>query len=166
MSIFTNKKISRAGGEYEEVNSLGWTVIGLVATFLIIIALFGVFAAAKTYSRYQKTADANNRVKVTKVEIRNAAQRAEVVKANNRRIFQLGQQRIISAKALAESQRLIHATLTPLYVQLEAIHAQERIATSGTNNTVIYVPAGTNGTPIIAQDAKGTALTAGPQAGN
>lgn len=138
-------------------------VAGLILTILVILAIGAVF---KSYNRYQRTADANNRVKVTRIEIKNARQQAFVVRANNNKVFQQGQQRIIAAKALAESQRLIHATLTPLYVQLEAIKAQEQIATSGKNNTVIYVPAGTNGTPTIAQDAKGASLTAEPQAGN
>jgi hypothetical protein len=39
-------------------------------------------------------------------------------------------------------------------VQFEAIEAQKAIAASGKNNTVIYVPAGTNGTPVITQDGK------------
>lgn len=140
-----------------------WKVI--LAIIVILALALGAVSGCKEYNRYQKRADANNRVKVTAINIRNAKQQALVVEAQNERVRALGEQRIITARALAESQRLIHSTLTPLYVQFEAIEAQKAIATSGKNNTVIYVPAGTNGTPVITQNAQAqnpTTTTATP----
>lgn len=171
---FPTRDELRAGAEVnddgritsEAISPLGVCLSAAIGLLGLILLILVITAGWKSFNRHQKVSDANNHVKIVKIKIKQARQQAEVVRANNHRVFEEGQQRIISAKALAESQRLIHATLTPLYVQLEAIKAQESIATSGKNNTVIYVPAGTNGTPIIAQDAKGAALTPGPQAGN
>lgn len=39
-----------------------------------------------------------------------------------------------------------------IVIQHEAIQAQEAIANSGRNNTVIYVPSGPNGVPIQVTD--------------
>jgi regulator of protease activity HflC (stomatin/prohibitin superfamily) len=56
--------------------------------------------------------------------------------------------RIIEAKGIAEAQRIITKTLTPLYLQHEAIEAQRAMASSP-NHTTVYIPSGENGVPII-----------------
>lgn len=56
--------------------------------------------------------------------------------------------RIIEAEAIAESQRIINTTLTPLYLQHKAIEAQHAMASSP-NHTTVYIPSGSNGIPII-----------------
>lgn len=125
---------------------------------MVITLLFGGCSGAKSYSRYQKRADANNNVKVTAINIRRAQQRAKIVAAQDGIVKAQADQRLIKARGIKKAQDEIQATLTPLYVQFEAIEAQKAIATSGQNNTVIYVPSGTNGTPVITQDAKGKQL--------
>lgn len=125
-----------------------------IALFLIVVvgtswAGFAGCNVAKNWHRNQKLKDAVNQTRIVKQQIRTAQQQAEIVEAQNARVRALGQQRIITAQALAKAQALIHSTLTPLYVQFEAIEAQKAIATSGRNNTVIYVPSGTNGTPVL-----------------
>jgi hypothetical protein len=146
---------------------INWSgIVGSILAALVMIAVVvGLLAGFKSYSRYQKRADANNNVKVTAINIRNAQQRAKVVAAQDAIVKAQADQRFIKATGVKRAQDEIAKTLTPLYVQFEAIEAQKEIATSGKNNTVIYVPAGTNGTPIIAQDAKGAALSAAPQGG-
>jgi hypothetical protein len=39
--------------------------------------------------------------------------------------------------------------LTPSYLQYEAIQAQKAVATSGRNNTLIYLPSGSGGVPLV-----------------
>jgi hypothetical protein len=56
--------------------------------------------------------------------------------------------RVEEAKGIAESQHIINATLTPNYLQHEAIKAQEKMAMSP-NHTTIYIPSGTNGIPLV-----------------
>ncbi|PIE90308.1 MAG: hypothetical protein CR997_06880 [Acidobacteria bacterium] len=56
--------------------------------------------------------------------------------------------RIEEAKGIAEAQRIINQTLTPNYLQHEAIQAQKTMAGSP-NHTTVYIPVGTNGIPIV-----------------
>ncbi len=56
--------------------------------------------------------------------------------------------RIEEAKGIAEAQRIINATLTPNYLQHEAIQAQEHMAASP-NHTTVYIPVGNNGLPLV-----------------
>jgi hypothetical protein len=128
--------------------------LGIVALFLAVVLLVGGCAGAKSYSRYQKRADAENNVKVTAINIRKAQQKAKIVAAQDATVKAQADQRLIKARGIKRAQDEIQSTLTPLYVQFEAIEAQKAIATSGRNNTVIYVPAGTNGTPVITQDSQ------------
>lgn len=109
-------------------------VIAFIAVLLIVIP---------TYNRYQKRANANNSVKVSAIEIRNQAQRVLIAK-------QQAQIRYQNAVGIRESQDEIAKTLTPLYVQFEMTQALEHIATSGTNNTIIYLPTDPHtGLPVV-----------------
>lgn len=56
--------------------------------------------------------------------------------------------RIEEAKGIAESQKIINTTLTPNYLQHEAIQAQREMANSP-NHTTVYIPVGSNGMPIV-----------------
>lgn len=44
--------------------------------------------------------------------------------------------------------------LTPLFVQFEMIEALKAIAESGHNNTVVYIPTGANGVPLVSLSDK------------
>ena len=55
--------------------------------------------------------------------------------------------KVAEAQGIAESQKIINATLTPYYLQHEAIKTQEKLAASP-NTTFIYIPSGPNGIPI------------------
>jgi hypothetical protein len=123
------------------------TIIALVLVMLVCIAGY------KSFHRYQVRADANNRVKVTAINIRNANNQARVVAAQDAIVKAQADQRLIKAVGIKNAQVEIAKTLTPLYVQFEAVQAQLEMAKSQ-NHTIIYVPAGTNGTPVITQDGK------------
>jgi regulator of protease activity HflC (stomatin/prohibitin superfamily) len=56
--------------------------------------------------------------------------------------------RIEEAKGIAEAQRIINATLTPYYLQHEAIGAQLEMA-QAPNHTTVYIPVGANGIPLV-----------------
>lgn len=127
-------------------------IYGVVAFVIFVLLALGGAAGCKEYNRYQKRADAENAVKVTHIEIRRAEQQAQINRAQVEATKAEAEKRREEAKGIRDAQETINKTLTPLYVQHEAIQAQKAIATSGNNNTVIYVPSGTNGTPIITQD--------------
>jgi regulator of protease activity HflC (stomatin/prohibitin superfamily) len=52
------------------------------------------------------------------------------------------------AEGVRKSQDIINQTLTPIYVQHEMVQAIEALA-SKKGNSVIYVPIGTNGLPLV-----------------
>jgi len=61
--------------------------------------------------------------------------------------------RVEEAKGIAEAQRIINETLTPYYLQHEAIGAQLEMAASP-NHTTVYIPVGTNGLPMVYDTEK------------
>jgi regulator of protease activity HflC (stomatin/prohibitin superfamily) len=56
--------------------------------------------------------------------------------------------RVEEAKGIAQAQKIINSTLTANYLQHEAINAQLKMADSP-NHTTVYIPAGTNGMPLV-----------------
>lgn len=134
----------------------GWktVLLGAVAIVLTILIFMGLFMVSKVYSRAQKRADAENQVKVTHILIAKASQQAKINRAQIAATQAEATKRFEEAKGIRAAQDEIQATLTERYIQHEAIQAQKAIATSGRNNTVIYVPSGTNGTPLLTQPAK------------
>jgi regulator of protease activity HflC (stomatin/prohibitin superfamily) len=55
---------------------------------------------------------------------------------------------VVEARGQSEAQRLLGATLTPMFLQHEAIGAQAKGASSAAHTTV-YVPIGAGGVPLI-----------------
>jgi len=148
-------------------NFLGGTVasvvvVGLVVGLVLLCAL-GV-KGCKNFERSQERKDAENKVRIAKIEAHNRVavtgieikrqkEYAQTVNANTATVEAERHQRVIRAEGIAKAQDIIQKTLTPEYIQWEAIEAQKAIADSGRNNTVIYVPSGTNGTPLITAGA-------------
>lgn len=131
----------------ETINWPRWILGGLAAIVGGTILLFGFLAIAKSFNRYQARADAENAVKVSAIEIRNQTQRVEVAKQQNEIKHQLA---IGQRKANEE----IAKRLTPLFVQFEMIEALKAIAVSGRNNTVVYIPTGASGVPLVSLSDK------------
>jgi hypothetical protein len=128
-------------------------VVSMVILAVVVGGFVGILSGYKTWHRAQQRADANNRVRVTQINIRTAQQQAKVVAANDARVKALADQRLIAARGVRNAQDEIAKTLTPLYVQFEAVQAQLAMAHSQ-NHSIIYVPAGTNGTPVITENGK------------
>jgi len=115
-------------------------VVGLVVFMVLIV---GVMSGMKSWHRYQKRADANNQVTLYNIQIRQQTQRVEIAK-------QQAEIRKQNAVGIREAQDEIAATLTPLYVQFEMTEALKAIATSGSNNSVVYLPSGAGGIPLVS----------------
>lgn len=122
--------------EDKEFTQIALIVLGgflaLVATGMAVIPWYG---------RYQNIMDAENQVHVTAIRIGNTEQLIEVEKRK-------AEVRVQEAKGIADSQRIIDASLTLNYLQYLAIQAQEQMAHSP-NHTQIYIPVGTNGIPLV-----------------
>lgn len=128
------KTISIAGvnGGMQFLLSLG-LVVAIGAGFV----LWGV----PVYNRYQIRADEANKILVNELRIQQTEQLVQVEK-------QKAQIRIVDAEGIAQSQKIINATLTDRYLQHEAIQAQSQMANSP-NHTTIYIPSGNNGIPLV-----------------
>ncbi|MCX5239765.1 hypothetical protein OG824_31650 [Streptomyces prunicolor] len=129
--------------------------IGLTALIAIIL---GCMWGYRTYDRYQAVQDtknyvttsqikANNRVRLNEIEISQQKQRVKIEQ-------QKAQIRFEKSKGIREAQDEIATTLTPLYVQFEMTEALKEIAVSGKNSSVIYIPTGADGLPVIANAGK------------
>jgi type II secretory pathway pseudopilin PulG len=114
---------------------------GISGGVLVLIILLLILVPP--YNRYQARANANNRVKVSNIEIRNQAQRVRIAK-------QQASIRYQQSVGIKRAQDEIRKTLTPLYVQFEMTQALQAIAVSGRNDTVIYLPTNPNsGLPVV-----------------
>jgi len=108
---------------------------------LLLIVILGLMFALPAYNRYQARANAKNET-ITSVK--------QIKIARN-----LAQARYQAAIGLKRSQDEIRKTLTPLYVQFELTQALQAIATSGSNDTVIYLPTDPKtGLPVVPTSNK------------
>lgn len=122
---------------------IGTTILVFVGILVCFGLIIGVASCSKSWSRYQKRADANNNVRVSAIQIRNQKQRVKIAK-------QHAQIRYQNSIGIRESQDEIAKTLTPLYVAFEMTQALQQIATSGKNNSVIYLPTDPRtGLPVV-----------------
>lgn len=139
----------QSSGEY-----LLWTFGWIVAIVVVVVLIFGAVTGIAAFGRWQgrnnrnqdrqqTLLDARNKVQVSTIEIKNQNQRIQVAK-------QQAAIRLENAIGVREAQDEIAKTLTPLYVQFEMTQALVKIAQSGKNNSVVYLPSGANGIPLVA----------------
>jgi len=140
--------------EPSPARAVGWigaVFLGIVACIVVIALFIGGFAATARYvsrqsrqqGRSQALKDAQNKVHISNIEIRNQAQRVRIAQ-------QRAEIRKQKAIGIREAQDEIAKTLTPLYVQFEMTQALLKIAQSGRNSSVVYLPSGANGVPLVA----------------
>ena len=140
---------------YSRDKSLDWVYIAkgiatvLGTLFVIVAIIWGVNFGWRGYQRWQSIQDANNQVQLNEIQIK---QTAQLVQVEN----QKAAIRVADAKGIAESQKIINDTLTPLYLQHEAIQAQQSNVNSN-NHTIVYIPTGNEGIPLV-----GTVNTSNP----
>lgn len=106
---------------------------GLFATiFLCLVMVFVVGAV----SRYQARADAKNATITAQKQVRIAVLHARA--------------RYQESIGIKKAQREINKTLTPQYIAFELTQAMQAIATSGRNNSIIYIPTNPRtGLPVV-----------------
>jgi hypothetical protein len=148
-----------AGGAHPTASEQGGTRVArkfvlwgsaAVLTLVLLVAVgIGLSAAVRAYSRAEQRADAENRVKLTHIAISRAKQQARITRAQIKAKEADADKRFAEAVGIRRAQNEISSTLTGHYLQYEAIQAQKAVATSGRNNTLIYVPSGSNGVPLI-----------------
>lgn len=121
-------------------------VYSVIALVLAVVVLVGGAAGCKEYNRFQKRADAKNRTAIRKQEIKTAQEQAKVVRAEIEATKARAEKRVAEAEGIRKAQDKIAATLTPLYIQHEAIQAQR----SGGAGDRTYIPSGPSGVPLVA----------------
>lgn len=72
------------------------------------------------------------------------------------------EQRIVEAEGISKSMEIINAKLSPEYLQYVAIEAQKMMVGSPTN-TVVYIPVGPMGVPIVGTVSLPGSAPAGPK---
>lgn len=121
-------------------------ILGVVLVIVFVAICVGGVAGCKSFNRAQKRADAKNRTAITKQEIKTAEQKAQVVKAQIKATQAEADKRVAEAHGIREAQDLIAKTLTPMYIQHEAIQAQR----FGGQGDRTYIPVGAQGVPLVA----------------
>jgi hypothetical protein len=128
-----------------------WVVEGIVA---LTVSVFALSAGVGAYSRWNDVQQANNQAHVARINAANQTQVNNLLISANAQQVQIHKQqadiRLADAVGVREAQDEISKTLTPLYVQFEMVDALKTIADSGKNNTVVYIPTGANGIPLIS----------------
>lgn len=119
----------------------GWG-IGIFVILVIVLGINYAAHAIPNYNRSQRLKNENNQTQVNDIQI---AQTAQLVKVQE----QKAEIQVAQAKGIAESQDIIKSTLTPAYLQYEAIEAQKSEVNSQ-NHTLIYIPSGSNGVPLVS----------------
>jgi hypothetical protein len=123
---------------------------GAILTVVLIVGVgIALSAGVKEYKRAEQRADAENQVKLTAIGIRRAQQQALITRAQIEATQADADKRFAEAVGIRRAQNEISQTLTSHYLQYEAIRAQKAVATSGRNNTLIYIPSGGNGVPLV-----------------
>lgn len=108
----------------------------MVLGFIVLFIILGLMFALPAYNRYQAQANAKNETITSLKQIKIATN--------------LARARYRTSIGLRKSQDEIRKTLTPLYVQFELTQALQAIATSGSNDTVIYLPTNPQtGLPVV-----------------
>jgi len=109
----------------------------VVLVVVVLLVIVGAWVGIKGISRGQRLADERNQIQVNEIQIAQTKQLVQVAS-------QKADIKIEEAKGIAQAQKIINDTLTPQYLQHEAIQAQE-----SQSNKIIYVPSGNQGIPLV-----------------
>lgn len=148
LRLFSRARRTESGDATDVLAICGAVIACIVVVVAVFAAIFGLYSVGKNIGRSQDRADARNGVKISAIEITNQTQRVKVAQ-------QKAEIRLQDAIGVREAQDEIAKTLTPLYVQFEMVDALRQIAVSGKNNSVVYIPAGANGIPLVSNVASG-----------
>lgn len=124
-----------------------YVTVGVVGFLVFVAFCIGGAAGCKEYNRYQKRADAKNGTLIVKQQIKTAQQQAQVNRAEIEATKAEADKRYWEATGIKRAQEEINKTLTPLYVQHEAIQKLP-------GARAVYIPSGAQGIPQV-YDVKG-----------
>lgn len=149
-----------------EPTLVGYAVGILAALLLLVLLLGGCSAGYKAFNRYQTRQDRNLARQQRILDEQNGIQVNKIRIAQQDQLVKVAQQkaaiRYQNAVGVRKAQDEISNTLTPLYVQFEMVQALQAIAQSGRNASVIYIPTGANGIPLISGVPPKTPAVGGP----
>jgi hypothetical protein len=128
---------------------LTWS-LGVVLGALVLTGTYvGLSAAMQVYRRAEQRANAENGVRLAHIAIRRAEQQGLVARADLAKAKADAQEQYQKAIGVRLTQETIGRGLTRQFLQYEAIQAQKAVATSGRNNTLVYLPSGSGGVPLV-----------------
>lgn len=137
---------------------LAGTAAAVGALALVVALIISTIWGFRAFNRTQRVADAKNVVTTSRIKANNQ------VELNHIRISQQAQRvkiaeqeaavRLREAEGVKAAQDEIAKTLTPEYIQYEMTKVLADIAKSGKNSSVIYIPVGPDGLPVIADATK------------
>lgn len=120
--------------------------------------IMGTIWGFKAFNRSQRVADVKNTVTTSRIEANNQVEINRIRIGQQEQRVKIAEQkaevRIREAQGVRAAQDEIAKTLTPQYVQYEMVKSLEKIGKSGRNNTVVYVPVGPDGLPMVANAAQ------------
>jgi hypothetical protein len=126
-----------------------WSLAVLLGITALTATGVGLSWGLKAYKRAELRADARNRVQITRIDSKRASAQALIARAQIATTVAQAQARYQDAVGTRRAQDEISRTLTGRYLQYQAIQAQKAIGTSGRNNTLIYLPSGSGGVPLV-----------------
>lgn len=130
-------------------NGFGIAAVCGIVVMLVFGIIFGSIAGCgtiKNFHRSQKRQDAENNVKITHIKIRQTNQQVQIVRAQINITKAEAEKRYQESIGIKRSQDEIAKTLTPAYLQHEAIQAQR----AHTGAATVYIPSGNQGIPLVA----------------
>lgn len=140
------------------------TLAGVGSLALVVALIMGAVWGFKAFNRTQRVAEAKNEVTTSQIKANNQVKLNEIqISTQKQRVkiaVQKAEVRLKDAVGVRAAQDEIAKTITPLYVQLEMVRALEGVAKSGKNSTVIYLPVGPDGLPVVSTTDAGKAARA------
>lgn len=125
---------------------------GAIALLMLLIGL--AIWGFNAFGRSQDTAQAKNQANIRIINADNEVATTNIQISTQAQQLKVHQEqaaiRQADAVGVREAQDEIAKTLTPLYVQWEATQAIVQIAQSGKNSSVIYIPSGAGGVPLVS----------------